>query len=279
MEALHLLPGAADRAVPLLVSKLKHEDSKVRRIAARTLGNISVSDRAVIASLVEAIYDSDPWVWSEVTESLYALAVSKNGRTIYSFADKNASNPDVRRKLCEALGNLGPAATRGEPWLIDALNDEDELVRWSAALALTKVGVTDQRAVVPLLQVFREPDPQFVYFRWRVGVLLHSLKVDENELVPVLIADLAHENPYPRLVVAKALWREFGQLEVALPTVIELLKHDNVEIKTLAAQLLGRIGPEARMAIPGLSVASTDSDEVVRMAAQQAIENVGRRSD
>lgn len=183
MEALPLLPKDADRTVPAIMGKLEHPDSKVRRTAARSLGIISIGrdDDEVLSALVEAIYDPDKWVWSETTESLYVLAITQERRSITSRADEDDSNPYTRAKLCEALGSLGSAAARGEPWLVDTLDDKNGHVRWSAAIALTKIGTRDDRVTARLVRMYRERDQLAEQFRGRLADFLSGHGVDLSE--------------------------------------------------------------------------------------------------
>jgi HEAT repeat protein len=47
------------------------------------------------------------------------------------------------------------------------------------------------------------------------------------------------------------------------------------EVRAAAATALGRIGPEARSAVPGLEALSGDGNEAVRKAAEAALAAIG----
>lgn len=99
------LVGAADRGVPRLASRLRHEDPLERCLAAQLLGLLR-SARGV-APLVAALDDAD---WA------------------------------VRRDAAEALGQIGDRAAEGP--LARRLGDEHPRVRAAAARALGELGAT-----------------------------------------------------------------------------------------------------------------------------------------
>ena len=52
-------------------------------------------------------------------------------------------NPEVRVNAAEALGSIGEGAKDAVPALIQALQDDDEIVRYHAAYALRDIGTTE----------------------------------------------------------------------------------------------------------------------------------------
>jgi len=58
-------------------------------------------------------------------------------------------------------------------------------------------------------------------------------------------------------------------------TLIEALKDPDSSVRANAARELGKIGPDAKAAVPVLIKALKDSDENVRRAAESALENIG----
>jgi HEAT repeat protein len=90
--------------------------------------------------------------------------------------------------------------------------------------------------------------------------------------VPNLIADL--HNPDPA-VSGKANLALIQAGEPAVPPLIDMLKSDDVRLRTLAATTLWGLGRKGRAAVPALAATLGDSETSVRTAAAMALENMG----
>jgi hypothetical protein len=120
-EALKALAVRPDeQAVKLFLAALEDEDARVRRDAARALGELGVADERVVGSLLATLEDED-------------------------------EDAEVRERAARALGELGVADERVIGPLLAALKDEYPGVRWDAARALGELGVADERVIGPLL--------------------------------------------------------------------------------------------------------------------------------
>jgi HEAT repeat protein len=62
-----------------------------------------------------------------------------------------SSDPKVRKKAADVLGNVGPIDPRSIPALIEAVRDTDPKVRDAAVLGLSKIG-PDAAAAEPMLR-------------------------------------------------------------------------------------------------------------------------------
>jgi HEAT repeat protein len=60
----------------------------------------------------------------------------------------------------------------------------------------------------------------------------------------------------------------------AVPALLELLKSDDEQFRSRAAQALGAIGADAKAAIPALKEASNDKDVEVRLSAKAALRRI-----
>jgi HEAT repeat protein len=89
-----------------------------------------------------------------------------------------------------------------------------------------------------------------------------------------LVINLTADNPRVRVVSAFAL-EEYGQVAiVALPALRENLFYERYwEVRESAAQALGRLGSDAKEAVPDLVKALENEDEIshVRLAATRAL--------
>src|SRR5262249_19434764 len=103
---------------------------------------------------------------------------------------------------------------------IDSLQDEIELVRFHAAVALGNLGCAARSAVPALIRTA-----------------------------------LRDEEPAVRLEAAMALWKIDHKGPLVVPALNKALADDNELICWMAADRLGQIGPEARDAVPALQQA------------------------
>jgi HEAT repeat protein len=62
----------------------------------------------------------------------------------------------------------------------------------------------------------------------------------------------------------------------AAPDLAKALKDTDVDVRSQVAQTLGRIGPEAEVAVPALQKALADSNESVRIDAALALWQIAR---
>jgi HEAT repeat protein len=90
--------------------------------------------------------------------------------------------------------------------------------------------------------------------------------------VPGLIADL--QNPDP-MVSGKANVALMHLGEPAVPPIVEMLKSDDVRIRTLAVTALWGLGEKGRASVPALAAALGDPVDSVRAAAAMALANMG----
>ena len=89
-----------------------------------------------------------------------------------------------------------------------------------------------------------------------------------------LIRRLQSADDLKRIHAGLLLGRMGPEARAAVPTLLELLHEESVPNRKLAAWTLGYIGHGAAEAIPALLVALRDSDEGVRTMAREALEKI-----
>jgi HEAT repeat protein len=211
---------------------LSDKDPAVREHTAHVIGLIGPPAKSLANPLLRlASEDKDPQVRAIAFDSLRTVGITD----VPSLAAMlNAKDPDVKRRAAELISIQPEVPPFAVPSLCRALDDEDEVIRVSAAMALVAAAPKDasKEAVASLLTVIkarfpamfdpmtaRPDDPQFIYFT--------------------------------------ALAKQ-GQLGV--PAAIELLKHKNQLVRYLALQTLAEIGPIAKEAAPQIHDLFTDPD-------------------
>ncbi len=128
--------GAA--AVPRLVSALSSEDWPLRAAAADILGDIGLSARTAVPSLIDCLEDHSEWVRRNAVEALGNIASLEAVRRLSQLLiDDNCHF--VRHNAALSLTKIGPDAKEAASSLQAALIDSDLYVRENARLALARI--------------------------------------------------------------------------------------------------------------------------------------------
>lgn len=93
-----------------------------------------------------------------------------------------------------------------------------------------------------------------------------------------LIRRLKSHYDLKRIHAGLLLGRMGQEAREAVPTLLELLQDESIQNRKLAAWTLGHIGQGAVEAIPALLVALRDSNEGVRTMAREAVEKINPSS-
>jgi HEAT repeat protein len=97
---------------------------------------------------------------------------------------------------------------------------------------------------------------------------------EAKEAIPILIETIREvRNRDKRILFAcnKAL---LGMGKEIVPQMISLLKDDTWEMRRGAAWILGKLGPDARDALPALTEALNDTNPAVRLQAQESLNKI-----
>jgi HEAT repeat protein len=155
--------------------------------------------------------------------------------------------------------------------VIAALNrhvdDRDAEVRFFLIRRLGQIGVSAKSSLPALEKLLNDPDS-----RLRVATALAIQRIDpeKQSFVPVL---------------TDAMWNGDGRVllevgamgadaEWAVQTLVGLLSHESPQLRALAAQTLGRIGPAAGGAVEALQRATKDLNVAVQGAARGALDRI-----
>jgi HEAT repeat protein len=207
-----------------------------RTQAAMDLRSVSRGGRleARFAALIHALGDEEAGVRAMAAQSLGVLATEQLGlaggtpgekASIKKWTDVVADsliksladpNEDVRAVTATSLGLLGERSTgTPPPELIAALKDQSAVVRAKA-----------------------------------VGSLSHFARCDDST-IPSFLSMLENDEAEVRKACADAL-KAARPASALVPNLIEALRSHNREVRFQSARLLGRIGAEARAAVPSL---------------------------
>ncbi len=157
--------------------------------------------------------------------------------------------------------------------LIKQLKDEDEDVRWEAALALVMIDEKAEKAV-PALIVALKDEAENV--RRSAARALGMIGEKADEAVPALIEALKDEERRVRFAAARALGMISEKAEKAVPVLIVALKDEAENVRRSATRALGMIGEKS---VPALIEALKDEDEKVRKGVAQALGMISEKAE
>lgn len=134
-----------------LIGCLDDEEKAVRDAAAMALGQ--VADKASVIPLIVALQRQ---TFPAAIFALGQIGDARAIRPLIAYLVDRHQDGNFRPAI-EALVGIGPVAVKP---LIDALDDENDDLRYGAVLALGRIGLEHQdvRVVAPLLSRWRDPD-------------------------------------------------------------------------------------------------------------------------
>jgi HEAT repeat protein len=168
----------------------------------------------------------------------------------------------VRADAAIALGRFGKDGKDAIKPLIEALGDKDENVRAAAALSLLSLKPSGKEAVTLLMVRLREKGTTPVFAVQVLGTM------GKEPVAPLMAALRETETRSAAALALRAIGKD------AAPELTEALKDNDARVRRVAAEVLGRIGPDAKTAVPGLLEACKDKDGTVREEAATAVKRI-----
>lgn len=176
----------------------------------------------------------------------------------------------TRRGVVEFMQTLEGDALPIARALETALSDSDRIVRAEAAKAAGLLPAPKAEFLVPALgRLLLDSDLQV---RTLAAGSLEAMGPYAKEAVPAMAQALGRGDVDGQLAVMFALSRVPPDVaKTAVPHLAALLNNNDPRLLRAAAESLGRIGPPAQLAIPGLRRLLGNEEADVRIAASEAI--------
>lgn len=234
--------------------------------AARIFGLIPQASHAVPELLAVLNRRDAP----TALRSQAALALGRIGSNLENtvpslIAALTDSNHEVREQAAEALAWTGSAAWAAVPALTAALKDEESSVAIKACQTLSFIG--DPKSAPSLLAAFQSERPEAAD---EAGRALWRLGPKADAVVPALLS-LA-QGPPEKSARARELLASLGPHIV--PVLVNALGDGEAARREAAADVLGRIGPPARAAVPAILAALKDKSSAVALMAAMALAQI-----
>ncbi len=176
----------------------------------------------------------------------------------------------VRTAAAVSLSRFNRDAVAALPRLLESLKDPDGCCRMAAAWAVWSVGEKKHREVVAVLrQGLSDGD---LVTRIQAARVIGDLGKDAIEAFPELAELAVHDGiPAVRQTAVISL-RAFGPS--AVPVLAKMLRDPVAEVRMMAADALGGIGPNASDAIPALQAVLGDNNAQMREHVREALRRI-----
>jgi HEAT repeat protein len=285
------------------------EDKTLRVPAAEALAQLRPTGKAVAIELLTALDDPDEELARAAAVALWRI--EKNPSALKTLTRLlRSTDPKVRERAALELGaELGPEAKPAVPDLVKRLFDPRAAVRSTAAEALGRIGPDAKSAAPALLALLDGDEPAFV--QSAACEALGLIEPAEKELLAAALKQklehpsplvrahaalalvraagdrsgqeeatrgLAHRFHHVRITAAEALWQINRDKDgPALPLLVRALEESNLggleseNERYMAARALGRIGPDAKIAVPELLKLLNARDEALATTARTAL--------
>lgn len=274
VKALGNLREAAETAVPALIKTLDDKSEDVRNAA---IGALTMVGSLAVPTLIEVVDDKE----RPILVRLGGLRVIKNlgpkAEAAVPRLIKALDAPDdgIRQNAINALGSTGPRARAAVPALIKLLEEtDDKFTRSDAAYALEKIVSTSailKEFFPSLIDSLRRSNASV---RKRIIDILGKFPSDGKKISPVLVEFLDDADTD---VCSMATMTLISFSPNSVPHLIRALRDEKVDVRNRAALALAEIGPTGREAVPSLISLLKDNNEdrAVRLNTIRALGKIG----
>jgi HEAT repeat protein len=273
-EAIASLQPSGQAVIVELLLALDSKDDAFRLPCAVALWRIN-QDKAALPAVVQALHAANAGTREEAAVVLGvefgAAAKTAVPDLVKRLFDARAG---VRMCVAEALGRIGPAAHEAAPALLALLEgDEPSFVQSAACEALGLIVPKNTEPVEALLKrKLEHPHPMV---RIHAALALSRIAADERG-VREAHRGLMHRDYRVRITAAELLWKANRDARV-VPFLIRCLEEANLtgieseNERYMAVRALGRIGADAKAAVPEIAQLIHARDPTLAVTARTAL--------
>ena len=296
LRALEMFGPEAVSAVPKLI-ELAKSDPGLDGVACSTLAHMASDSPQAAGFLVASLRNGDDQLKMKVVNAFVNGGFTPPEAVPLLVARLENYVPMDRRSLVplnemSALSVCGPEAAPAAPFLARFVEQAGAV---NAIRALRATGPAAVVALPQLLPILRSNDEQALQLRPGVFAVLAGLGTNGAVALPMLTNGLSDANPVVRLLATAGIARITGDVEFAVPRLIEELENRGpagntltiqmsghligLHHRQLSARLLGEFGERATNALPNLKTAVNGSERWLRPCAAEAIWKISKDAE
>jgi HEAT repeat protein len=260
-------------AIPGLIKICEQgPDDASRAIAAELLARIGPEAADAVPTLLRCLNVESAAVRQQAQVALGAIHSQPD--LVVPALINNLTNVTGRREAVLSLGLFQTKATPAVPALLNLFlndpdkTDPDKMVQAAAGQALGMIRGQPDVVIPELIRRLNDPD---LFSRQDSVRALGYYGEAAEPAIPMLLKILhdKNEDVVVRALTADALGRIHTDSALVVPALLEYLK-DPQAIHSSAAQALGRFGPDARAAVPDLLKLLKDQSPQMRGTREAA---------
>lgn len=284
------LATAGSEALPVLISSLGSNNSRIRSCALESLSILGPSAHRELSSNASVLIDllSDP---EEDTRELVFQVVGKAGVTsavpaIIRFLEEDGCSPRMVFAASSALGRFGSNAREATTCLLGLLKRLDLRqagARGAIIRALGCIGHEASAAIPSLIAILSEPrdsgEAGTQIADWIDAIRSITSIQPQSSVVRRLLANLLTDCEWQvRLAAAESLWRADSGSRVAIQAVIQELNHNDPTVRGEAITALFGFGSAASVAAHDIEKVLADPERNNRQLATELLNRLKRHS-
>jgi HEAT repeat protein len=162
IEAIEVYGSAAIPVAAAVIDTLPDCNPFVRWAAARTLGNMGLTDGTApaVAALVRLLEDTDLSIRLAAAEALGDFGALAASAVPALIPFVNHDDVEMRIRAMQTLVEIGPLAAAAVPAVTEALANSDSRVRLAAAATLSEFGPAARSAIPALLKALDDQNAE-----------------------------------------------------------------------------------------------------------------------
>lgn len=223
-----------------------------------------------VALLRQDLLSEDPYTCSYAAWVLGNLK-SDAKETVPDLIKVLSRDKGPRDHAIWALGRIGPEASEAIPYLKEFLTNEDDGTKIATLTALGNMKEKAKELSLEIKEILLKDRNSNV--RYYAAQALGEIKPSKDEIINALIETLKQDQSAVQNGAIDALGKMGSNAKKAVPDLIKAL--DNNELRTNAIYALGHIGEEAKDAVPALVKISNNEENTGHAAIFYALGNIG----
>jgi len=239
--ALNTLRYFGARAVPLLVTFLRHPDPQMKTLAVQTLGNLGADARAAVPFLLMELEEYG-------SHGIQALASIGDADAVPKLIEL-LDHRDLRGNALSALQSLGSPARAALPILLELVRDGDAEISPAALQTLLELEENHGATFAMLAKRFVEAPTANDASLWQN--LISRFDADVRSLLPDFVRRLNDsQEDKERIQWMNVLGAMGAGASDAVPTLVKIAEGPNTDLRYAAHGALGSIASREDLVVP-----------------------------